>query len=151
MPLAAFAQSRGSVSPKNEVIPHRQDNSEFSAAKNQGHRLASTTDCGKELMFGYSENMFPPNIYFGAAHKEVLAMWFVAPASGTIDTLFLDIHETGKLDSVISLGIFKSNVYPRHGPAYPPYPPPSCLPWGYYKNSNDLDPVGSATFQSQFL
>jgi hypothetical protein len=70
--------------------------------------------------------------------------WFVAPVRGTIDTFyFIPNGSISTVDSTVIVRIFKSNIFPGHGPGYD-YPPP-CLSWGYWLNTNDPE-SGIAAF-----
>ena len=135
------AQQRFLVSPHDEVIPLKRGESAIEAARQHGLRKIFTHPCDSifHFTFGYPEYIFPANINLPSYHKDVIGEWFVAKASGSIDTIFWEsVGRVGSLDSVVKLRINKSNIYPGRGPGYGPYPPP-CIPWGYYTNTNDHD------------
>ncbi|MBI4548750.1 MAG: T9SS type A sorting domain-containing protein [Ignavibacteriae bacterium] len=134
----AHAQERLLVNPNNEVIPLRKGESAIEVLKDYKINRSVESVCSDKFTFGYTPDNYTPNTNFGARHKDVLGMWFVAPASGTIDTIFWMSFEVGAQDSQISVRIHQSNIFPGHGPGYPPYPAP-CQPWGYYVNVNDSD------------
>ncbi|MBI4548751.1 MAG: hypothetical protein HY707_12270, partial [Ignavibacteriae bacterium] len=142
----AIAQERLLVNPNNEVIPLQKGESAFEVAKKYVLKRSSSSECPDKITFAYRPKDLP-NTNFGAMHGDVLGMWFIAPASGTIDTLFWMAFAVGAPDSLIYIRIFKSIIYPGRGPGYPPYPAP-CIPWGYYVNTNDLD-QGVAPFRDE--
>jgi len=103
-------------------------------------RQLSSMVCTDQGTFGYTREQYPgTNIPFEAFHQDIMAMWYVAPASGTIDTVFVYNLDVGTLDSTVTVRIFNSNIYPGSGPGYNGYPKPGKLCWGYYISSNDLD------------
>ncbi|MBI4548701.1 MAG: hypothetical protein HY707_12015, partial [Ignavibacteriae bacterium] len=139
----AIAQERLLVSPDDEVIPLHQGESAFEVFRQRLLKPSSTVVCSDQLIFPppcppWSICLPPNNNIFGAFHKDVMAMRFTAPATGTIDTLYWLMFNIGALDSVVVIRLFESNIYKGQGPGYPPYHPP-CVPWGYYLNSSDLD------------
>jgi hypothetical protein len=145
-----IAQQKYLVSPNDEVIPLRRGESPRSImAKRTGNTTSSTlATCGTRFTFGYSETLYPATSNFGARHKDVMGEWFVAKATGTIDTLFWEtLGSVGALDSTLYLRIFNSRIGPTYGPGVRPglYGPP-CQNWGYYVNTNDHD-QGIAAFK----
>ncbi|MBI3765739.1 MAG: T9SS type A sorting domain-containing protein, partial [Ignavibacteriales bacterium] len=89
--------------------------------------------------FGYTPEQYEPMFDFGGNHKAVLAMWFIAPGNGMIDTLFWlkgNYYPQSEPD-LVTVRIHKSNVTPAHGPGADF--PSNCITWGYFSNSNDLD------------
>ena len=64
------------------------------------------------------------------------------------------MENVGNYYSPLSIRIFKSNIYPNHGPGFSPYPSP-CMNWGYYLDSNDLDngitPFRDRTTDTQWI
>ncbi|MBI5020320.1 MAG: hypothetical protein HZB59_02695 [Ignavibacteriales bacterium] len=132
-----FGQVKYLVSPNNEVIPLKPSERAVNYINSKsGVRLQSS--CKVDFIFGYSPDVYQPTSYFGGNHKDVFGQWFVAPADGTIDTLFWSMSEVNNYDSTVSIRIFKSNIFRGQGPGFSPYPPP-CLNWGYYLDTNDLD------------
>lgn len=138
--LAASAQQRFLVTPNDEVIPLKiGQNSSSLNSQPAGSEGTLTTSCGSVFTFGYSEGLYPPTHTFTAHHKDILAEWFIAKSSGTIDTIYWQMYGSiGAFDSIVSVRIFKSNIFPGSGPGYSPYPPP-CAQWGYYNDANDSD------------
>ncbi|MDI6767104.1 MAG: hypothetical protein QME52_09810, partial [Bacteroidota bacterium] len=145
----SFAQQRYLVSPNQEVIPiTKYDNASDLIAKRQSQTLSKKTagECGTTFLFGYDRVRYPSTSRFGAYHKDVMAQWYIAKASGEIDTVFWwDIAgENGAKDSLILLRILESNLGPNYGPGVPPHKPP-CQSWGYWYSTNDKD-QGVAAF-----
>jgi hypothetical protein len=145
-----YPQQRILISPKDEVIPLRRGENAFTVAKKYGFREANFTNCGTQFTFGYDEAHFPATSNFALHHKDVLAEWFVAKASGRIDTIFWEnLGSVGALDSIVSVRIHKSNIGPAAGPGIRPGPfNPPCQQWGYYVNVNDSD-RGIAPFKDE--
>ncbi len=143
-----YGQQRVLISPNNEVIPLKRGDNVTDVAKKYGVRTQTASVCGTRFTFGYPDVLFPPNSNFGTYHKNVMGEWFVAPASGTIDTIYWEnLGSIGALDSLLSVRIHKSNIYPGRGPGFGPYRPP-CTNWGYYINTNDMD-KGIAPFKDE--
>ncbi len=132
---SAFSQQRLLVAPHNEVIPLDKDDDALAIAKSYSGLGAQSCS---SLSLGYSPGTFATTDNFVAGHKDVLGMWFVAPAGGTLDTLFWISGDVGSLDSLVSVRIYRSNIYAGRGPGFGPYPSP-CTPWGYYVDTNDHD------------
>ncbi|MBI5477000.1 MAG: T9SS type A sorting domain-containing protein [Ignavibacteriales bacterium] len=132
-----FGQVKYLASPNNEVIPIKPNErvANFISSKSE---VKSQSNCNGDFIFGYSPYVYQPTSNFGGNHKDVFGQWFIAPADGTIDTLFWSMNEVGNADSTVSIRIFKSNIFRGQGPGFSPYPPP-CLNWGYYIDTNDLD------------
>jgi hypothetical protein len=134
-----YGQVKYLVSPNNEVIPIKPNDRVVNYISSKSRvTFQSSCDSNSNFIFGYSPYVYQPTSYFGGNHKDVFGQWFIAPADGTIDTLFWSMNEVGNIDSTISIRIFKSNIFRGQGPGFSPYPPP-CLNWGYYLDTNDLD------------
>jgi len=149
----ANGQQRILVQPNNEII--RLNKSESALSILDKEVTKNKRDCFSNLFrFGYSSDIYPSPAIFNSFHKDVLGMWFVAPASGTINTLFCYIENVRNYYSPLSIRIFESNIYPGHGPGFSPYPSP-CMNWGYYLDSNDLDngitPFRDRTTDTQWI
>ncbi|MBA4311720.1 MAG: hypothetical protein C0417_03725 [Chlorobiaceae bacterium] len=133
----AYGQLKYLVSPNDEVIPLKPNERAVNyISSKSGVGLQSS--CNGDFIFGYSPDFYPSTSRFGGNHKDVFGQWFIAPADGTIDTLFWSMDEVNNYDSTVSIRIFKSNIFRGQGPGFSPYPPP-CLNWGYYLDTNDLD------------
>ncbi len=147
----SFAQQRYLVSPNQEVIPiTKYDNASDLIKKRQSQSLSKKApgDCGTTFLFGYDRDRYPSDSRFGAYHKDVMAQWYIAKASGEIDTVFWwDLAgENGAKDSLILLRILESKLGPDYGPGvgiHSSYAP--CQSWGYWYNTNDAD-QGVAAF-----
>jgi hypothetical protein len=140
--LPAHAQKRFLVSPLGDAIPLGKNEGAAEILKRSMARTkapASMT-CTNKATFGYSAYDYPnPQTNHVAYHQDIVGMWYVAPASGTIDTVFWWASDVGSLDSTVTLRLFKSNIYPGKGPGNDGYPKPGKLCWGYYVSTNDLD------------
>ena len=143
------AQKRYLVTPDNELIPLRRSaRASDVITRRSGLPLSSASaSCGTRFTFGFPDDKFPPVTEFTANHKDVLGEWFVAKATGTIDTIFwLGGTSIGALDSTIYLRIHNSRIGPDYGPGVRPGPyKPPCQNWGYFINTNDFD-QGVAAF-----
>ncbi len=141
--LAAYsagAQQRVLVSPNGDAMILKGSASASEIVRGMASRQLSSLVCTDQGTFGYTRDQYPgTNIPFEAFHQDIMAMWYVAPASGTIDTVFVYNLDVGTLDSTVTVRIFNSNIYPGSGPGYGGYPKPGKLCWGYYISSNDID------------
>lgn len=163
--VVTLGQKRYLVSKNDEVIPLRKGESAISVmAKRTGRSSISTTvNCGNRFIFGYPEDKFPSTNGFFARHKDVMGEWFVAKATGTIDTIFWEmLGLVGAKDSTAYVRIHNSRIGPDYGPGIynetSSWGPP-CQNWGYFINTTDLDqgvaafpddatPVGNSTWTS---
>ena len=136
-PTFLYSQQRYLVTPNDEFIPMRGGESFANAVHRAKEESSKQSACGTKFIFGYvSSHLYES---FGAKHKDVMAQWYVAKASGTIDSIFIeDPGPVGNYDSSVSIRIFRSNIQPGIGPGFGPYRAP-CAPWGYYVCTNDLD------------
>src|SRR2546428_11177408 len=99
-----FAQQKYLVSPRDEVIPLRPgENPSSVIAKSSGRDLSSANAaCPSAFIFGFDPNHYPVTSNFGAYHKDVMAEWLIAPATGTIDTIYWQcLGSVGALDSTL--------------------------------------------------
>ncbi len=143
--LSSAAQQRILVSPDGDAraITGRESVADIVRA-DAAKRLSAV--CSDKGTFGYSRELYPgANVQFEAFHKDIMAMWYTAPASGTIDTVFVYNLDVGTEDSTVTVRLFNSNIYPGSGPGYNGYPKPGKLCWGYYESTND-DDNGLAAF-----
>ncbi len=135
----APAQKRYLVSPNNEAFPINPNETAAQVMKNLlSEKAPKSAALCDNATFGYDPIHFTPNSQFTAAHKDALAMWFIAPATGTIDTFYwFGGSINGALDSLVFFRIHRSRITPTDGPGVTyPY---GCQNWGYWYNSNDLD------------
>ncbi len=146
-----FAQQRYLVSPNQEVIPLTKGQLASKLIQkrlNKSSRAANglAITCGNKFTFGFTEDKYPPTSNFGGYHKDVLGQWYVAKATGTIDSIYWDALGVGALDSEILIRIHQSVIGPTYGPGVRPGPfDPPCQNWGYWINTGDLD-QGVAAF-----
>jgi len=136
----AFGQKKVLVSPYGDAIPIGKTQSIKEVIKRFMAKNVTSAVCTDQATFGYTlaqnPNFETNHIAF---HQDIFAMWYVAPASGTIDTVFWYASDVGSLDSTITLRLFESNISPGSGPGYGDYPKPGKLCWGYFINTNDID------------
>ncbi|HLA99764.1 MAG TPA: hypothetical protein VJO14_00135, partial [Bacteroidota bacterium] len=138
--VSAPAQKRYLVSPDQEIIPLEPGSagSSFIRELRNLDRSATPAYCGD----GYIIDPPPLNVSFNARHKDVMGQWYIAPAAGTIDTIFWTTGQIGDWlsDSTAFVRVHRSNINPLYGPGVRPGPfNPPCQPWGYWINTNDLD------------
>ena len=99
-----FAQQRYLISPNQEVIPLKKGQvaSRLIARrlkKSSDRSVNATTGCSNPVIYGYTESKYPPTQVFTGYHKDVLGQWYVAQATGRIDTIFWESGDVGALDS----------------------------------------------------
>src|SRR5436190_12694478 len=80
------AQQRILVSRKNEIAPLRPMTGDTRASRTLRDVKEATGTCGSRFTFGYRHS-FSSNPEIPSFHKDVVGEWFVAPVTGTIDTL----------------------------------------------------------------
>lgn len=139
MCVPALAQRRYLVTPANQAIPLKAHESAVEVMRSMisGHSLKSP-DAHSTMSYGYPPPTFPVNDSIFAFYKDVMAMWFNAPASGTIDTIFWQAaHDNNAIDSTLYINVYQSHIGPHSGPGTS-YPLP-CEGWGFWFNTNDLD------------
>ncbi|HUL42893.1 MAG TPA: hypothetical protein VLY03_00905, partial [Bacteroidota bacterium] len=145
----AIAQRHYLVSPQQEVIPLSKSVTASRVIAQRLHKqlAASSDSCTDQFTFGYTEDQFPPSIDHIAHHKDIMGQWYVAKATGTIDSIFWDCGpDNNALDSSIIIRIHQSNIGPTYGPGIRPGPfDPPCQNWGYWIDNTDLD-QGVAAF-----
>ncbi len=97
--------------------------------------MISEHGSAQNFWHGYTPDVFPPDTVVNVGGKDVIAMWFVAPATGCIDSIFWMMGDTiTALDSVGWFRVHRSNIRPWRGPGYD-YPP-APIQWGGYRNTN---------------
>ena len=152
----ALSQEHYLVSPNQEVIPLKKWERAAHIVEARSHTVAGrmpagTTGCTDQFTFGYTEDVYPVTNGFFLYHHDVLGQWYVAKATGTIDSIFWDASVGGTvgpavMDSTIVVRIHNSNVGPSYGPGIRPGPfDPPCQNWGYWEDNLDLD-QGVAAF-----
>ncbi len=137
--LTSYSQQRYLVSSRGDAIPLTKGESALHAAQRAG--LAPLSGCTSEATFGYTPANFPATTTHIGFHNDIIAEWFTAPASGTLDTVFWFMGQgVCAQDSQLTLRLFKSNIYPGHGPGYGGFPAASSSTcWGYWLNTNDTE------------
>src|SRR5260221_436060 len=129
-----MAQSKVIVTSTGKTI-HLQDGMSSERAVRRAGLLpdAPAGNCDNSATsFGYPLSAYPVNNPFNGYHKDTWGAWFICPASGTIDSFYFVMHGTNDMqDSIAKIRIFKSALYPGHGPGYGTYNPPRHG-WGYY-------------------
>ena len=101
--LTAHTQQRILVSPNGDAraITGRESISDIVRA--DAAKMLNAT-CSNKGTFGYSTDLYPgANVQFEAFHKDIVAMWYLAPASGTIDTVFVYNLDVGTQDSTVTV------------------------------------------------
>jgi len=142
MICSAFAsgQKKILVSPYGDAIPITKSYGVRETIKRFMGKNVSSAVCSDKATFGFSLEQNPGfDINHIAFHQDIVAMWYVAPASGTIDSVFWYNSDVGSFDSTVTIRLFESNIYPGSGPGYSGYPSPGKLCWGYFVNTNDID------------
>jgi len=142
LPSFALCQQRLLINPNNEVFGLNKGESALSTVGSALQATVDTPSCSVR-QYGYSPDLYPTDVRFLAHRRDVMAMWFIAPASGTIDSIFwmmngFQLHG----DSILWLRLARSNISPGTGPGSDPYPTP-CAPWGYFQNT--ADPINGIT------
>ena len=91
------AQKKYLVSPNQEVMPLEPGQSAEKLMNKymQEKALSASAACGGGAYFGFDPQHNPPTNRFGFTHKTTMGEWFVAPASGTIDTFFFTDTQVG--------------------------------------------------------
>ncbi|MBI1803720.1 MAG: T9SS type A sorting domain-containing protein [Ignavibacteriae bacterium] len=148
-----LAQQRVLVTSGGDAILLKKGESALEVARVNGlikSDEVSAATCGSTTSFGFDKDHYPCNLPFVGYHHDVWGQWFVAPSSGTIETLFVYTNDQNEMaGGQGKIAMFKSNIYPGHGPGYAPYNAPRHS-WGYYKNSNQADEAyGITPFKSR--
>ncbi|TAK57924.1 MAG: T9SS type A sorting domain-containing protein, partial [Bacteroidetes bacterium] len=133
------AQQRYLVSPNNEAYP-LQPNQPASQMIKQvlANEALQTNDNCSNVTFGFPPQEYIPSAVFNSSQKDIMAMWFVAPATGTIDSIFwIAGEENSAKDSLLYIRVHESKIGPGSGPGY--NFPSGCQYWGYWISSNDND------------
>src|ERR1051326_1267046 len=143
----AFSQERYLVNGRGDAFPLRKGESGVALAKRLGF-LAPDLECSPQATFGNTPDRFVPDAGTYGTHKDILCSWFIAPASGTIDSVFwIQGNAVCAQESTVFLRILKSNIYPGHGPGYNGFPAPSTTRcWGYFNSTFDADTSHIAAF-----
>jgi len=136
----ALAQKQYLVSPDEEVIPIRPGDDIETLIRDHGQRPTEPEiSCGP---FAVIDDPWPTNVLFNSRHRDVMGQWYVAPAPGTIDSIFFQVGNAGDMlsDSTVFVRVHSSAIGRNFGPGIRPGPyNPPCQPWGYWTNTNDPD------------
>ncbi|TLY27712.1 MAG: hypothetical protein E6K56_11130, partial [Ignavibacteria bacterium] len=137
----AFSQQRYLVTPYGDAIPLKKGQSAMSVARQSALLPQGTQGCSAQATFGFTLDRYPLTTGNIGFHKDIMAEWFTAPASGTVDSVFWYMGgDVCAQDSLLYLRMFHSNIHEGHGPGYDGYPPPSSSTcWGYYINTNETE------------
>ena len=120
----SVAQQRIVVSPNGDARALTGRESAHDVVRAAAGQARSAA-CVNKGTFGYSRDAYPgANVQVEAFHRDIMAMWYIAPANGTIDTVFVYNLDVGTEDSTVTIRIFNSNIYPGSGPGYDGYPSP---------------------------
>ncbi len=145
----ATSQHRIIVTSSDDVIPLKKGETAFEAVNRIGLMKTNkqTLSCD-QISFGFTPDTFKCNLPFIGFHKDTWGEWFLAPTNGRIDTFYFQSNDQNDMkDSSVIMRIFRSNIYPGHGPGYGPYPSPRVA-WGYYIDTSDTD-QGITPFRDQ--
>ncbi len=135
------------ISPNQEVIPlGNRRPGDIIARYSRSRGGFASSGCGN-FVAGYDTIRHPMDQRVEFYHKEVCGQWYVAPADGTIDTVYYYVGDhvgpsphpgPGEMDSTVFFRIFSSSISPWQGPGVRPGPyRPPCTSWGYFINTND--------------
>jgi len=152
---ALFAQKHYAVSSSGDILLIPQGKSASEVISQQVNKNKSSfgtaAACVPSQEYGNIPALHPTGtlISFYSGHKDLIGIWFEAPASGAIDSVFIrtfdHIGDTLTTGGKLILRIHHSSVATGHGPGWDPYVAPPKVCWGYFNNSFDLD-AGLAAF-----
>jgi hypothetical protein len=141
------AQQKYIVTPEQQFIPITPKG--ISAVAEIARRLQTEmnalSDCNNQMRAGYAPDLYPPVGAYSVRHKDAIGQWYVAKASGNIDTVYwLTGLQIGAYDSSATFRFSPSNIGPDYGPGVRDYVhgvnfPPPCQSWGFWLNANDND------------
>lgn len=158
-----FAQTHYLVSGRGDVVPMQKGQSAQQLInqymKSRQPSSATTDNCPASQVYGQSPdwitaqgaNPYDNGFVFG--HKDVVANWFTAPASGRIDSVFFAVtpaaaDSASNFPHFLYVRIFKSNVWETQGPGNDGYTAPPRICWGYFNSVWD-DDNGIAAFPNE--
>ncbi|MBI5215107.1 MAG: T9SS type A sorting domain-containing protein [Ignavibacteriae bacterium] len=142
--VSISAQQKFLVTPDNDAIPLKKgERAENIIQQISDERMQTAMACSPTRQYGYDTADYPLWGQFNAKHKDVVAQWFVTPASGQINKIYWRAgDQVSNYDSTVYIRVHKANIGPNSGPGIN-FPSP-CFDWGYYPNSSDLDQGVSA-------
>lgn len=140
---SAFGQKKVVLTSTGQVLTLQKGQSSVDAVTKSGlvgQQSVAVDNCSSAFAtFGYTPAQYPCNQGFVGYHHDVWGQWFLAPSSGTIETLYVWNQDANEMESgTAKFAMWKSNIYPGHGPGYAPYHEPRHS-WGYYKDANLSD------------
>lgn len=142
----ALSQERILVSPQGEIIPLAKDQSAYRTALEKSS--SPNVNCENYGTFGYPPYLFPPVLPeppvditgYPLSHKQVLAILFVPPSNGTLDSIYWLIMPSylGEVHTIpMTIRIFRATIDAKKG--FGTVINNNFLPWGYFINTNDID------------
>ncbi|MDI6765589.1 MAG: hypothetical protein QME52_02005 [Bacteroidota bacterium] len=88
-------------------------------------------------IYGYPISSYPTDTLINIHKRDLIATWFIAPASGYIDTIFCSVGDVNGVDTLLMKCVAQiSRIGPNLGPGISPYPPPPQN-WGHFINTHD--------------
>ena len=133
----ATGQERYLVSPTDEVVRLNPGDDAQQVIRQQT-RSSATQVCFDKALYGF--DYWQANDYFGAKRGDVMGEWFVAKATGIIDTIIWVMGGDLPTDSMVYVRVHRSFIGPDYGPGIRPGPfNPPCQKWGYWVNTNNPD------------
>ena len=136
-----LAQQRYLINSYGDVIHVAPGKSAASEIQRQTRARVKITNgvsaCTPQIAAGNLPWEHTEDSRFLHGHKDVIGVWFETPASGTIDSVFV---ETGNESSTqfpdhLTLRIHRSNLYTGHAPGWDKWIAPPRLCWGYFDNN----------------
>ncbi|MFI5253315.1 MAG: FlgD immunoglobulin-like domain containing protein [Bacteroidota bacterium] len=148
------AQKRYVVNSDGDSYLINKGESARSVIEKQTHKKImpnkTLTGCVASQPFGILpwEHLHRPLTAFLHTHKDLSAMWFETPASGRIDSVYIQMgpDSAAEYPGKLTMRIHHSNIYTGHAPGWAPYMAPPKLCWGYFNNTGDAD-QGLAAFK----
>src|SRR5258706_14489470 len=105
----AFSQERYLVNSHGDAFPLHKGQGALDLARQLGV-LAPASGCSPDATFGFTPQRYTPNAGTYGTERDILCSWFIAPASGVIDSVFW-IQGTSicAQESTVYVRILKSN------------------------------------------
>jgi hypothetical protein len=145
------AQKRYIVNSYGDIIPVPAGKSAADEISKQTRKQVQVAGeeavCAPHPMFGnlpWEHTSAGTYVNFIHAHKDVIGIWFEAPVSGTLDSVYIQLgdYSGSAYPGFLTMRIHHSNIYTGHAPGWDPYIAPPILCWGYFNNANDADTGG---------
>jgi hypothetical protein len=147
----SHAQKRYLVNSYGDIIPvPAGENAADKISKQtrkQIHPPGEEAVCMPHPVFGnmpWEHTTAGAYVNFVHAHKDVIGIWFEAPTSGTLDSVYVQLGDYSgtAFPGFLTMRIHHSNLATGHAPGWDPYIPPPRLCWGYFKSTADTDTGG---------